>query len=45
MLVHRGNVSLAARAAGKDRRELGKLLKKYHLYPGIYQNQRTAPAS
>ena len=28
---HDGNVTRAARAAGKDRRELGKLLKKYDL--------------
>ena len=31
MLEHRGNVSHAARAAGKDRRDLGRLLKKYQL--------------
>jgi transcriptional regulator with PAS, ATPase and Fis domain len=31
MLEHRGNVSHAARAAGKDRRDFGKLLKKYQL--------------
>jgi transcriptional regulator with PAS, ATPase and Fis domain len=31
MLEHRGNVSHAARAAGKDRRDLGRLLKKYRL--------------
>ena len=30
---HGGNVTHAARAAGKDRRELGKLLKKYGLNP------------
>jgi transcriptional regulator with PAS, ATPase and Fis domain len=29
MLEHGGNVSHAAQAAGKDRRDLGKLLKKY----------------
>ncbi len=31
MSTHRGNVSEAARAAGKERRELGKLLKKHQL--------------
>ena len=30
---HGGNVTHAARSAGKDRRELGKLLKKYGLNP------------
>jgi DNA-binding NtrC family response regulator len=33
MQEHRGNVTRAARTAGKDRRELGKLLKKYHFNP------------
>jgi DNA-binding NtrC family response regulator len=31
MTLHRGNVSQAARAAGKERRELGRLLKKHRL--------------
>ena len=31
MSTHQGNVSEAARAAGKERRELGKLLKKHRL--------------
>lgn len=31
MTRHRGNVTHAARTAGKDRRELGKLLKKHRL--------------
>ena len=30
---HRGNVSHAARSAGKERRELGRLLKKHRLDP------------
>jgi DNA-binding NtrC family response regulator len=30
---HQGNVSHAARAAGKERRDFGKLLKKYRLDP------------
>jgi DNA-binding NtrC family response regulator len=29
-----GNVSLAARQAGKERRALGKLIKKYNINPG-----------
>ncbi|MGH7455878.1 MAG: helix-turn-helix domain-containing protein, partial [bacterium] len=31
MREHQGNVSHAAAAAGKERRELGKLLKKYQI--------------
>ena len=33
MSQYRGNITNAARAAGKDRRDLGKLLKKYRLDP------------
>ena len=33
MIKHKGNISQAARAAGKERRELGKLLKKHRLDP------------
>jgi DNA-binding NtrC family response regulator len=36
MREHRGNVTRAARAAGKDRRELGKLLKKHRLDPRTF---------
>ncbi|MGH7495093.1 MAG: sigma-54 interaction domain-containing protein [bacterium] len=36
MREHRGNVSHAARAVGKDRRELGKMLKKYHIDPKLF---------
>ena len=38
MREHRGNVTRAARAAGKDRRELGKLLKKHRLDPKVFVN-------
>jgi DNA-binding NtrC family response regulator len=33
LCLHHGNVSHAARTAGKERRELGKLLKKYQIDP------------
>jgi DNA-binding NtrC family response regulator len=33
MQAHHGNVTEAARSAGKERRELGKLLRKYDLNP------------
>jgi DNA-binding NtrC family response regulator len=36
MREHRGNVSHAALAAGKERRELGKLLKKYRIDPKFF---------
>jgi DNA-binding NtrC family response regulator len=36
MAMHHGNVSHAARASGKERRDLGKLLKKYHLDPKVF---------
>ena len=45
MCVHRGNVSQAARTAGKERRDLGKLLKKYHLDPRLFQSSNLAPSS
>jgi DNA-binding NtrC family response regulator len=36
MAMHHGNVSHAARASGKERRDLGKLLKKYRLDPKVF---------
>jgi len=35
---HRGNVSQAALTAGKERRNLGKLLKKHRLDPGLFRH-------
>ena len=45
MSEHRGNVSHAARTAGKDRRDFGKLLKKYELQPKFFRNPAVMPAS
>jgi transcriptional regulator with GAF, ATPase, and Fis domain len=45
MSEHRGNVSHAARTAGKDRRDFGKLLKKYQLHPRFFRDPTTLPAS
>jgi DNA-binding NtrC family response regulator len=38
MRTHRGNVSHAATAAGKERRDLGKLLKKHRIDPRLFIN-------
>ncbi len=38
MREHRGNVSQAALAAGKERRELGKLLTKYQIDPKQFRS-------
>jgi DNA-binding NtrC family response regulator len=35
---HRGNVTHAARAVGKERRELGKLLRKYQIDPRTFRD-------
>lgn len=40
MTAHNGNVSAAARTARKERRDLGRLLKKYDLHPTDYQQGR-----
>jgi DNA-binding NtrC family response regulator len=42
MSEHRGNVTRAARASGKERRDLGKLLRKYQLDPKSFR--ASAPA-
>jgi DNA-binding NtrC family response regulator len=42
MAEHRGNVSVAARAAGKDRRDLGRLLKKHQLDAKTFQLSRVS---
>jgi DNA-binding NtrC family response regulator len=39
MKDHCGNISQAAQAAGKERRDLGKLLKKHHLDPIGFRSQ------
>ena len=44
MREHRGNVSHAARAAGKERREFGKLLKKYQLDPQRFHSPDPTPS-
>jgi DNA-binding NtrC family response regulator len=36
LYAHQGNVSQAARTAGKERRDLGKMLKKYRLDPRLF---------
>ncbi len=38
-----GNVSQAARAAHKERRELGKLLKKHHISPEQFTSPPAPP--
>jgi DNA-binding NtrC family response regulator len=43
LATYRGNVTHAARAAGKDRRELGKLLKKYGLDPRAFKPADAKP--
>lgn len=38
MLIAQGNVSVAARLAGKERRALGKLLQKYAIDKAQFQS-------
>ena len=42
MAEHRGNITLAARSSGKERRDLGRLLKKYHLSAKAFQTPGVA---
>jgi len=42
MSEHRGNVTRAARSAGKDRRELGRLLKKHNVDPKVFATSSAA---
>jgi len=43
LLAHGGNVTQAAHAAGKDRRELGKLLKKHQLHSADFRGAGSTP--
>jgi len=45
MREHQGNVSRAARSAGKERREFGKLLKKYGLDPAHFRQSNLVVTS
>jgi DNA-binding NtrC family response regulator len=45
LLEHDGNITKAARVAGKDRRDLGKLMKKYGLNARQFVVQSIPPAT
>jgi hypothetical protein len=40
MASHQGNVSHAARAAGKERRSFQRLLRKYQIDSDVYRPER-----
>ena len=42
---HGGNVTHAARSAAKDRRDLGRLLKKYAIDPRLFTGRGTREVS
>jgi len=44
MQFSRGNVALAARTAGKERRDLGRLLRKYAILPDAFRNESQPPS-
>jgi len=44
MAAHHGNITQAARTAGKERRDLGKLLKKYQLDPNHFRTANQSPS-
>ena len=44
MTEHHGNISHAARAAGKERRALGRLLQKYQIDPKCFTSSRSLAA-
>jgi DNA-binding NtrC family response regulator len=45
LIEHRGNVSNAARAAGRERRDFGRLLRKYQLDRSLFGTPRRAGGS
>ncbi len=45
MADHHGNISSAARTAGKERSDLGKLLKKYAIDPGPFRPRVSVTAA
>ena len=44
MAEHQGNISMAALSSGKERRDLGRLLKKYNLNAREFHAAPGSPA-